>query len=510
MIQPRFKVALAAALFSACADSPPDEMVAGGTGTISQAIQEGGPNPASVTLPLHNTGTCNLSYSVTHSTVDGAAWLTVSPTSGSVPALGTTNLSVDLDVVSQPLPAGTYTGTIRVAATCSISGLPAIGSPLVVPVNLTVTPLFARLGAATPINVDVTTLSDAWTPLPSAGAPSGREQGTAVWTNTYGVPATVVWGGNTNPGDADLGDGFLYDHVSSTWSPVSSTGAPAARRFHSAVWTGDEMIIWGGRTGPGVAFSDGVAYHPLTDTWSPISSIGAPSARSLHSAVWTGTEMIIWGGYSSGTTGLGTGARYNPSTDAWSNVSTTGAPSARGQHRAVWTGTHMLVFGGRNGLTGFGDGALYNPSTDSWSPMSSVGSPSPRVAFTMTWTGAKAVVYGGHIVGGATLSDGASYEPDRNRWRPIAPAPLAGRWGHTAEWTGNRALVFGGALAASSHGDGASYDPVSDTWSMLSAVGAPIGRVGHLSTWTGTEMLVFGGIGGVASDTNIPAGGVYR
>ena len=32
------------------------------------------------------------------------------------------------------------------------------------------------------------------------------------------------------------------------------------------------------------------------DTWTPTSTTNAPTARNQHSAVWTGSEMIVWGG----------------------------------------------------------------------------------------------------------------------------------------------------------------------------------------------------------------------
>jgi hypothetical protein len=38
---------------------------------------------------------------------------------------------------------------------------------------------------------------------------------------------------------------------------MSTTGAPAARANHTAVWTGSEMIVWGG---------SGSSY--FNDTWS--------------------------------------------------------------------------------------------------------------------------------------------------------------------------------------------------------------------------------------------------
>src|SRR2546425_6328497 len=36
-----------------------------------------------------------------------------------------------------------------------------------------------------------------------------------------------------------------------TWTPTSVTNAPDARRWHTAVWTGSEMIVWGGISSSG-------------------------------------------------------------------------------------------------------------------------------------------------------------------------------------------------------------------------------------------------------------------
>ena len=88
---------------------------------------------------------------------------------------------------------------------------------------------------------------------------------------------------------------------------------------------------------------------PCTDdTWTATSTTNAPSARSVHTAVWTGSEMIVWGGAVT-TTAFNTGGRYNPSTDSWTATSTTNAPTARDCHTAVWTGSEMIVWGGLSG-----------------------------------------------------------------------------------------------------------------------------------------------------------------
>src|SRR6266478_2327377 len=83
------------------------------------------------------------------------------------------------------------------------------------------------------------------------------------------------------------------------------------------------------------------------DTWTPTSTTNAPAGRYRHTAVWTGSEMIVWGGFNGSY--LNTGGRYNPGTDSWTATSTTSAPAARYSHTAVWTGSQMIVWGGYNG-----------------------------------------------------------------------------------------------------------------------------------------------------------------
>ena len=61
---------------------------------------------------------------------------------------------------------------------------------------------------------------------------------------------------------------------------------------------------------------DGGRFDPASGVWSPISGVGAPSARGGHSAVWTGSEMVVWGGFD-GNLDLRTGGRYDPATDTW-------------------------------------------------------------------------------------------------------------------------------------------------------------------------------------------------
>ena len=111
------------------------------------------------------------------------------------------------------------------------------------------------------------------------------------------------------------------------------------------MWTGSDMIVWGGSEARGSFVNTGGRYNPSTDSWIATSTTNAPFSRTFHTAVWTGREMIVWGG-SVGGRGLNTGGRYTPNTDSWIATSTTNAPADRYGHTAVWTGNEMIVWGG--------------------------------------------------------------------------------------------------------------------------------------------------------------------
>ena len=156
----------------------------------------------------------------------------------------------------------------------------------------------------------------------------------------------IVWGGE--PGlQQNTNTGGRYNPSTDSWTATSTTNAPSARgSYNTAVWTGTEMIVWGGNDNNNLGLNTGGRYNPSTDTWTATSTTNAPSARFYQTTVWTGSEMIVWGGTPDIINVLNTGGRYDPSTDTWTATSTTNAPSARAVHTAVWTGSEMIVWGG--------------------------------------------------------------------------------------------------------------------------------------------------------------------
>lgn len=44
----------------------------------------------------------------------------------------------------------------------------------------------------------------------------------------------------------EIASGAPQSYVPNTWSPTAVNPPPSARYWHTAVWTGTEMIVWGG------------------------------------------------------------------------------------------------------------------------------------------------------------------------------------------------------------------------------------------------------------------------
>jgi N-acetylneuraminic acid mutarotase len=316
----------------------------------------------------------------------------------------------------------------------------------------------------------------------------------------------IVWGGDNGNAIA-RNSGGRFNPATDTWTATAIAGAPPARLSHTAVWTGTEMIVWGGLSG---AFSfqtlgDGARYNPQTDTWSPITTVGAPNARFDHTAVWTGTEMIIWGGSScTGCNGeVATGARYNPVTDTWVPTSATAAPSARDKHTTVWTGSSMIVWGGQNDTTLLDTGGIYDPVSDAWSSTNPTGAPIPRSEHAAAWTGSSMVVFGGRFSNSSagTTDTGGMYDPVSGQWTPTATAGAPGfnlGFGEPSVWTGAELILW--------NGGGGRFDPAANSWSGISTSGIPSIGTGHSAVWTGSTMIVWGGGPGVPP---LNTGGIY-
>lgn len=337
-----------------------------------------------------------------------------------------------------------------------------------------------------------------WAPIELKGH-VGRSFAGGVWTGEE----MLVWGGKasgtvTTPGPtcnaSFCGRGAAYSPATDTWRDLSTTDTPVGRSLHSATWTGTEMIVWGGLGLLGAECPTGGAYNPSLDTWRPVEPQGVAHTRVAHTAVWTGAELIIFGGYNDGTEQFAAPEAYDPATDTWRALPTEGAPAARKLHASVWTGSEVLVWGGFAveglDLIELGNGGAYDPTTNTWRPLPA-SELAPTSSYECTvWTGTEMIVWDGR---------GAAYDPASDSWRAIASDGAPPARGQQAVWTGERMIVWGGG-----EDSGGAYDPATDSWVRLSARGEPAPRKVHQMHWTDSGMVVFGGLTPPEGDVAAP------
>jgi len=238
-----------------------------------------------------------------------------------------------------------------------------------------------------------------WSLVNPTNAPAGRAGHVAVWTGGR----MLVWGGRNFLGL--LGDGGLYDPAADQWTGLPSTGAPSPRSGAAAVWTGGHLVLWGGENEQGALNTGGQLVFSTNGqpaAWQALNSSNAPSGRTGHTAVWTGQKLLVWGGQAGGEF-LGDGAAYDPLADAWSAITLTNAPGPRAAHSAVWTGREMLIFGGETAAGTVNDGAAYDPAADQWRALSGGGGPQARSGATAVWSGTEFICFGG-LDNGAPLA----------------------------------------------------------------------------------------------------------
>jgi hypothetical protein len=308
-----------------------------------------------------------------------------------------------------------------------------------------------------------------------------------AWTGTEMI---VTGGFSSTDGTAGhvvaATDGAAWNAATNTWHAIAPMPAPLPGQDPTAVWTGHEMLVWSSAPTDPIdgthAGEVALAYNPTTNTWRTLPPSGlAPRTGAI--AVWTGKELVVWGGLTSspGDTptppnAYGDGARLDPNTGTWQRLPPAPVP-ARGDATAVWSGHEVLLWGGETGSgTEVGKGAAYNPRTNQWRALPA----SPLRAKTLTasvWTGDDFVIIGGSTPSYQFPMPGpgtAAYDPTTNTWTALPNAPLDPNPGSDhpppaadqrldglTGWTGKSIVLVGGwdGTQQANRSDGIEWTP---------------------------------------------------
>ena len=404
--------------------------------------------------------------------------------------------------------------------------------------------------------------SGAWTALSTHGAPSPRRGQAGVWTGSR----MLIQGGTQNNREPFIGDyhvelyatnvfhdGASYNPANDTWAPIRSDGTSPAEAFAQAVWTGNEMVVYGGEyvyyvysydpnyLDPYYAYWDWVpypiaySYNPTNDWWtyrgSPDGTGPNMYGRTHGTLAWTGSEVIAFGGEGRAQVSWNHYARadavaYNMTAGAWRTLPA-GPLGGGADPLSAWIGDQWIVCDAPSFTYGFFGSpspvnpirAAYSPTANSWSVLPNYFGPAPLKQDdpSAVWTGQEFIIWGGPVNGIAS-NRGRRYHPATGAWTEISTtnAPAA-RMRHSAVWTGSRMVVWGGDAGgdprypAVIYATGGAYDPIADTWTTLPGapfdpvVGDAIRRTGHKAVWTAYGMVVVGGSDGYNNqDENFP------
>jgi hypothetical protein len=267
---------------------------------------------------------------------------------------------------------------------------------------------------------------------------------------------------------------------------------------------------------PGVGFAASVGHDApsgLTEAkWARLPS-GPLSARDQETALWTGSDLLVWGGQTtSGSHMLRDGALFDPRSGKWTVIPPSPLTPRAGTS-SVWTGHLALLWGGVTNDTATvssasNSGAAFDPSTDQWTrlPPSPL---SPREGATALWTGKLAIFIGGEPPNGgfgAADVDGAAYDPNTHRWAQLPSLPIKGLGapvGVTAIWNGRELIAWSTYQTSTPFGSsgeqirnrqvGAEWKPGEEKWTRLPSPPQGVFTATGTSTWVGGRDVITGG-----------------
>lgn len=279
--------------------------------------------------------------------------------------------------------------------------------------------------------------------------------------------------------------------VGGDWREMAPS--PLSPRHASlGVWTGEELVVVGGRVGficpptadcatDGEPSAEAAAYDPVTDTWRTLPDAPAPVAALGHFGgdgdviTWTGEEVVV--GHRNKLFAL------DPDSEAWETrqivTETSDLPPSSGAAPVI---VHASYDSGlRDDLVDW----VLDPVTGSrvWLPKDPFGESYDR---SIAWDGERF-----WLLSMSVDRHFAAHEPTPSRlavldgddWRVVddeTPAVVAGQ---TLRWDGERLVI-----APQGDDDGHWFDPETESWGTLSAAGSdalcPLPEAGAGPVWT--------------------------
>ncbi|MBK8700814.1 MAG: hypothetical protein IPN29_15230 [Saprospiraceae bacterium] len=346
--------------------------------------------------------------------------------------------------------------------------------------------------------------------------------------------------------------GFTFNPNTNLYTCIETMNGNLYRPGSSATWTGSEVFYYGGYIilpGPDTISADGgVSYNPGTNLWSDIP-VGGPRVHQ-HTAVWTGTELMIIGGRldESGYVFTNADHLYYPTTLQWNNAHTPALASSlfytdsetrallsdgklfffkyidwdavqrkklfikyfdvntrqwisyttpyKHQNNAglccpVKQTSETLFFTSGNNTCSHASGYAHELGTTT--PIYIMPSWNANVFYT-----AQHVQNGNYVLVFGELGAAWRYQVTQNRWiRTNATGLPTNRTGQVMESiSSDRFFVWGGKNGPTYYDNGAIYNASTNTWVSTAGSGAPTARELAQSAFGADKIMIWGGNNG--------------
>jgi hypothetical protein len=229
--------------------------------------------------------------------------------------------------------------------------------------------------------------------------------------------------------------------------------APIAAHGDAAgVWTGSQLLVWGGQGGNGHDYASGASWTPATHSWSrlPRSPL---SPRFAPASVWTGSSWFLWGGWagSDGDRRPANGALYDPSTRTWTSLPPAPVTRYRDAQAYLVDRKVVLVTTSEQRSARRLRADIYDEATGTWTALPSLRLSKRHAIAQLTGVAAGTVIYlqsawsydierkhGGETRSGV---DGYTLDPATGTWTPNTIKPQPGAISYQTLWTGSHVIM---------------------------------------------------------------------
>lgn len=310
-----------------------------------------------------------------------------------------------------------------------------------------------------------------WRPLPPAPLAS-RVNYSVVWTGRE----MIVWGGFDAANRPQL-DGAAFDPVEGTWQPLPFTAARDASNVGVAV--GSHVVF--------ASSTETRRYYPAERRWRAGPVVPLPRGHGLNDRLVVVGETVVAISEPSDPEQPPAAFTLAPEADEWARLPDVPV-TMTAAHAVIPIDSHILVVGPpRDG----DDAAVVLDITDpGWRPVA----PPPALPHDLVSlagaTGDGTLLLWGVRADGDAGTMGYAALRDRDGWRRINPGPLRPTRAVTVLWTGERMLVWNRIDNV-----GAMFDRHTDQWTDIPSppiVGLDLSRD---AVWTGSGLLVWGALG---------------